>query len=115
MSGTAIMFALLLAGTIGFVGMLFHVATKALDGAILAHLRLNHEHFPGVWMKSSEFTFLFGGPVYPHLRRLVEAGLVEMCRRPAVPGDGRGGHDSFWYRWRVTGDGDQFMMKLETF
>jgi hypothetical protein len=96
--------------TIAIMAMILLVATKALDGAILAHLRLNHERVPGAWMKSSELTYVFGGPVYHHVRRLVEIGLVEMYRRPAVPGD-----DGYWYRWKGPGKDDVIISKLKTF
>jgi len=96
--------------------MVLSTASKALYGAVLAHLRLNHMLQPFSWMKSSELTFVFGGFVYGHLRVLVQAGLVEVRTVSSPPDGPRGGRPSYWYRWKANhsdrGGGDQISNRL---
>lgn len=90
-------------------------ANRAYEAAILAHLRINHERVPGAWMKTTDLLSVVGGNVYPHLRKLVAAGLVEVMQR-REPQDGpRGGRDSFWYRWNGVGKRDVVVENLRTF
>ena len=88
--------------------------SSQIEGAILAHLRLNHALVPGAWMKSTELALLFGN-VYPHIRYLTKIGLVEMMQREEPIYGPRGGRDSFWYRWNGVGKRDVIVEKLRAF
>lgn len=95
-------------------GLALSRSEKALDGAIIAQLRLNAEIRANMWMKSSELAYVFGGEVYPRLRRMVEAGLVERLIEPTAPNSPRRGMDRYWYRW-ASGKDDAIVTNLKDF
>jgi hypothetical protein len=106
-----IFIVVMLATTFLMAALALGRSRRALDGAIVAQLRLNAANYPGAWMQSLELAYIFGGEVYPRLRRMVEAGIVEQMRRPSPPDGPRGGRDSYWYRWR----GGAIVRKLKNF
>jgi hypothetical protein len=103
--------------TIVFVfGVIFSIilntAAAAMEGAILAHLRLNHEHLPNVWMKTTELVYIFGTNVYPYLRKMEMSGLIEHRTYKQRPGEHRRGRDTSWYRLKTVEGEDPFFKKI---
>lgn len=98
------------------LGVIFNVilntASAAVEGAILAHLRITYEQRPKAWTKSTELVRMFGANVYPHLRKMEICGLIEHRTRKQRPGEHRGGRDSYWYRMKADEHGDPFLDKV---
>jgi len=92
--------------------LILNTAAAAMEGAVLAHLRLTYEQRPKAWMKSTELVRIFGPNVYAHLRKMEISGLVEHRIYKERPGEHRGGRDTYWYRMKANEHGDPFLDKI---
>ena len=103
----------IIVATFGIVfNNVMNTASAAMEGAILAHLRITFEQRPGAWTKTTELARIFGVNVYHHLRKMEMSGLVEHRTYEQRPGEHRGGRDTSWYRLKADENGDPFLDKV---
>ena len=91
---------------------ILNTASAAIEGAIFAHLRLTYEQRPKAWMKSTELVRMFGGNIYPHLRKMEICGLIEHRTFKESLDGPRRGRDSYWYRLKADEHGDPFLDRV---
>lgn len=98
--------------TLGVIlNTVLNTASAAMEGAILAHLRMTYEQRPKAWTKSTDLAHIFGN-VYPHLRKMEICGLIEHRTFKEPLNGPRRGRDSYWYRMKADEHGDPFVGKI---